>query len=55
MGAQNNRMLFTKLSDQVPDLDYLLGIKSNGGLVKYQDLRVSQDRLSHSHPLLVSF
>ena len=47
-------MLLTKGTDKVSDLDDLLGVKSDGGLVKDDDGRVSDECLRDAHTLLVT-
>ena len=47
-------MIASKRTDKVSDLNYLLGVKSDGGLVKYDDFGASDKSLSDTDSLAVS-
>ena len=54
MGGENDGVLLTEGTDKVSDLNDLLGVKTDGGLVKDDDGRVSDECLRDAHTLLVT-
>ena len=53
VGAENHGALAAERTDQLPDLDALVGIEPFGGLVEHQDLGLVEDRPGHARPLAV--
>ena len=54
MGGQNNRVVSAEALDEVADLDDLLRVKADGGLVQNEDRRVAEQSLRNADTLLVA-
>ena len=54
MGAEQHRVFFAKLADQLAGLDDLDWVDTNGWLVQDEDIRLMEDRLGDSGALPVS-
>ena len=54
VGAEDHRMVFAQLLDEVADLDDLNGVKADSGLVQNDDLRAAQKRLGDPDTLPVA-
>ena len=55
VGGEDNGVPFSQRFDQIADLNDLLGVKTDGRLVQNQDLRISDQSLSQSHTLPITF
>ena len=53
--AEDDRVLFAKLTDQAAHFDDLLRVKSDGRLVEDDERRVADQRRRDAHALLVAF
>lgn len=54
VGGQNNRVVSAEALDEVADLDDLLRVKADGGLVQNEDRRVAEQSLRNADTLLVA-
>ena len=54
VGGQNNRVVSAEALDEVADLDDLLRVEANGGLVQNEDRRVAEQSLRNADTLLVA-
>ena len=54
MGAENDRVFPSKLPDEIAYFDDLDGVQPDGRLIEDNDLRVSEQRLGDSDPLLIA-
>lgn len=54
MGGQQHQPVLGCLGKEVAEVDALLRVQAHGGLVKDEELRVSQQSLGDSHPLALA-
>ena len=54
MRGQNNRVVFTETGYKISYLDYLLGVKTDGRLIKNKYIRVAYKRLGKAYTLTVA-
>ena len=54
VGGQNDRVVSAEALDKVADLDDLLRVEANGGLVQNEDRRVAEQSLRNADTLLVA-
>ena len=54
MRRENDRVRLAERSDEVPDLDYLLRVKTDGRLVEDYNARVADERLRDADSLLIA-
>ena len=53
--AQNHRVLACEALDELPDLDDLDGVQTDGGFIEDQHLGIMHERLRKAHTLAVAF